>query len=120
MITGAFDGNRPLISLIVGWQLEVVEIVALIDTGFTGELKLSPARASKLGLQITHTESVTLADEKSVNMPAGLAQVAMEGITDTVSVLIGEGTPIIGVGLLRKFGYNLNIDFKTDSIILKR
>lgn len=120
MIKGAFDGNRPLISLVVGWQLEVQEMVALIDTGFTGELKLSSVRASKLGLQVTHTELITLANEKSVNMPAGLAVVAMEGAKNTVSVLISEGTPIIGVGLLKKFGYNLNINFKTESIILER
>ena len=73
MIKGIVHNNRPLISLIVGWKLGVQEIVALVDTGFTGELKLSPEKATELGLQTTHTETVMLADEKTVNMQASLA-----------------------------------------------
>lgn len=120
MIKGVVHNNRPLISLIVGWSLGVQEIVALVDTGFTGELKISPLLASQLGLQTTHTEPITLADEKTVDMQASLALVSMEGVANVVSVLISQGTSIVGVGLLRRFGYALNIDFKYNSLTLQK
>lgn len=120
MIKGVVHNNRPLISLIVGWTLGVQEIITLVDTGFTGELKVSPTLASQLGLQTTHTQPVTLADEKTVDMQASLALVSMEGVTNVISVLVAQGMPIIGVGLLRRFGYVLNIDFKYDSLILQK
>src|SRR3990167_9054114 len=107
MIKGIIHNNRPLISLVVGWKLGVQDLIALVDTGFTGELKISPEKAVELGLQITHTEPVTLADEKTVNMQASLALVSMEGVMNVVNVLVSQGIPIIGVGLLRRFGYAL-------------
>ncbi|HLC63736.1 MAG TPA: hypothetical protein VJK25_00100 [Patescibacteria group bacterium] len=120
MIKGTVHNNRPLISLIVGWKLGVQEIIALVDTGFTGELKISPEKVRELGLQTTHTEKVTLADENIVDMEASLALVSMEGITNVVNVLIAKGIPIIGVGLLRRFRYALNMDVKYNALILQK
>lgn len=120
MIRGIVHNNRPLISVVVGWKLGVQEVVALVDTGFTGELKISPEKATELGLEITHTEPVTLGDDKTVDMEASLAMVSMEGNPNVVSVLIAQGIPIIGVGLLRRFGYALNMDVKYNSLVLQK
>lgn len=120
MIEGVIVENKPLIRVVVGWRLGVQEIVALVDTGFTGELKISPAKATELGLQVTHTEPVSLGDERVVNMQAALAVVAMEGQTNLVDVLIGHGKPVIGVGLLKRFGYTLTVLFKRNYLVLQR
>ena len=120
MIHGAIYNNRPLIPLTIARQLKVQDVTALIDTGFTGELKISSKEAKSLGIETTHTELVTLADEKTVDMAAGLAEVSMEGLQIAVEVLISEGDPIIGVGLLRKFGYILTINFPASTVSLKR
>ncbi len=120
MIHGGIYNNRPLIPLSVGWKLKAQEITALIDTGFTGELKISSKEAMELGIETTHTELVTLANESTVGMPVGLAQVSMEGIQSTVEVLISDGMPIIGVGLLKKFGYILSINFPANIVSLKK
>ncbi|MBU2545244.1 hypothetical protein KKC65_02225 [Patescibacteria group bacterium] len=80
MIEGVIHRNRPLASIAVGWRSGVQEIVALIDTGFTGELKLSKEKASELGLILTHTEHIHLADDSKIDMPASLASVSMEGL----------------------------------------
>ena len=120
MIRGTIHNNRPFISLIAGWRLGVQETVALVDTGFTGELKISPEKALELGLQIPHAEPVTLADEKTVYMQASLALVSMEGVRNVVNVLVSKGTTIIGVGLLRRFGYALNMDVKYNSLLLQK
>lgn len=120
MIKGVVYQNRPLISLVIGWKLGVQNLIALVDTGFTGELKISPEKALELGLQATHTERVTLADENESFMQASLALVNMEGVANVVNVLISKGIPIIGVGLLRRFGYALNMDVKYNSLILQK
>ncbi len=120
MIHGAVYNNRPLISLTIGWRSKTQDVTALIDTGFTGELKISQKEANELGVQVTHTEPVTLADEKTVDMAAGLAMVSMEGTQKTMEVLISDGMPIIGVGLLKKFGYILNINFPGSIVSLRR
>ena len=120
MIEGIVSNNRPLIGLIVGSKLGVQEIVALVDTGFTGELKMSSEKATELGLQITHTERVMLGDEKTIDMHASLVWVSMEGTANVVNVLIARGMPIIGVSLLRRFGYTLNINFKHDLLFLQK
>lgn len=120
MIKGVIYNNRPLISLVVGWKLGVQEFVALVDTGFTGELKISPEKALELGLQTTHTERVTLADENEVFMQASLALVNLEGVANVVNVLISKGIPTIGVGLLRRYSYILNMDVKYNSLILQK
>jgi len=120
MIKGTILNNKPFISLIIGWKLGVQDTIALVDTGFTGELKLSPEKALELGLQITHAERVSLADEKEVYMQASLALVSMEGVVNVVNVLVSQGIPIIGVGILRRFGYSLNMDVKYNSLILQK
>ncbi len=120
MIKGIVHNDRPLISLVVAWRLGVQEVVALVDTGFTGELKISPEKAVELGLETTHAEPVMLADGNTINMRASLAVVAMEKSENVVNVLIGQGQPTIGVGLLRRFGYGLHINFKRDSLILQK
>ena len=120
MIRGVVHNNRPLIPLIMGWKFNVQEIVALVDTGFTGELKISLEKATELGLEITHTERVKLADEKITDMQCSLALVSMEGMTNTVTVLIAPGEPIIGVSLMKRFKYMLNIDFRYNSLFLQK
>lgn len=118
MIRGVIHENQPLIPIVVAWKESVQELVALLDTGFTGELKVSPATATELGLKISHAEPVGLADEQVITMPAALAQVAMEGQAETVDVLIGEGQPVVGVGLLKRFEYHLTVDFPRDELTL--
>jgi clan AA aspartic protease len=122
MIKGVVYNNRPLISVVIGgWSLGAVqEVVALVDTGFTGELKASPKTTTELGLQPDHTERIRLGDNKEVFMPASLALVSMEGTVNVVNVLIAEGMTIVGVGLLRRFGYAFNIDFRYNSLVLQK
>ena len=41
MVRGIVHKNRPVIKLTVGWGQKTQKVVTLVDTGFTGELKLS-------------------------------------------------------------------------------
>lgn len=121
MVKGVIDSNnRPLIEITIGWQHGVQSIIALVDTGFSGELKLSPKEALNLNLMTTHTERVQLANNKSVDMQASLAMVSLEKTAKLVNVLISEGLPIVGVGLLKRFEYILKINFKNNYLELRK
>jgi len=121
MISGVLGkANRPLVPLIVGWNRGIQEIVALIDTGFSGEVKIPSKMVEELGLGITHTEQVLLANGEHAYMRASLAFVAMEGDTKEMNVLISEGPAVIGGGLLKLFGYKLVVDYKNDSVALEK
>ncbi len=121
MIKGVILSNRPLLTLTIGGlYYGVQDIVTLVDTGFTGELKIPPEKVPELGLQITHTQPVKLGDESTVNMNAAIAYVEMEGVVHPVSALIYSGIPVIGVGLMKKFGYTLTMDFPYNIFQLER
>lgn len=120
MIRGIIQNNQPLILITVVWRGSIQKVVALIDTGFTGDLKLPPEQAKELGLRITHTEPVVLANQQIMGMSVALAYVTMENTKNLVEVLIGNGMPIIGVGLLKRFGYLLNINFRFNTLTLKK
>ena len=119
MLIGQIKDNRPVIFIAVGSGLGTVQnVLVLIDSGFTAELKISEELAEQLGIKTEYIETVSLAVGKAT-IPAGFAHVSLEGQTEKVSVLIG-GRPSIGIGLLRKFGYSLHMDCVNDQIRLQR
>jgi len=120
MVKGLVHKNRPIIKLTIAKGLKAQKVIVLVDTGFTGELKISAKEAMDLEIIPDHLNRVELADGKMARMFAGLAEVSMEDVKNSVEVLISNGIPTIGVGLLRIFGYNLNIDFKNDILFLQK
>ena len=121
MIRGAIiTNNRPAIIVNIGWKEMVQQVVAIIDTGFTGELKIPPESMRDFNVFPTHTERIELANKSIVPMPACLLEVSLEGEVKTVEAVVDEGDILIGVGLLKKFGYILKIDFKHRNIELTK
>ena len=120
MLNGYIKDDQPIIPILVTWKWRVRPIVALVDTGFTGELKITPETAQALGLVATHVRKVSFGDSRTAILSSALAFVSMEGIRKSVTVLIGEGHEVIGVRLLRNFGYSLLMDFEADSFILQK
>lgn len=120
MVSGEIINNRPLVAVTVAWKASVQRLVVLIDTGFTGELKLSEDVAKDLGLEITHTESVQLGNGKNEFMPASLALVDLEGTSKLVEVLISPGDTVAGVGLFKKFKYRMTMDFHLKTLQLEK
>jgi len=111
---------QPVVPLVVGWNRGVQEITAMVDTGFSGELKVPPKMVEELGLTVTHVQPVLLANGTSATMRASLAFVVMDGDTKEVNVLIAEGRAVLGGGLLKMFGYKLMVDYKNGSVMLER
>ena len=112
--------NRPAVPLSIGWSLGIQKIVAIVDTGFSGEVKLPPDIAVELGLTPTHVQAVLLANEQIAEVSASLAFVVIEGEKEEVGVLVAKGMPIMGVGLLSRLGFKLTVDFKARTVFLER
>ena|SRR3989338_10204225 len=112
--------NRPAVPLSIGWSLGIQKIVAIVDTGFSGEVKLPPDIAVELGLTPTHVQAVLLANEQIAEVSASLAFVVIEGEKEEVGVLVAKGMPIMGVGLLSRLGFKLTVDFKARTVSLEK
>ncbi len=121
MIQGTLRKDSiPVVPLIIGWELGVQEIVAIVDTGFSGELKVPPHMKSELGLTITHIQPTLLANDQIAQVESALAYVALEGIREEVSVLVTPGFPAVGSGLLRRLNFQLRINYGNSEVILEK
>ncbi|MBU1015290.1 hypothetical protein KKI17_02535 [Patescibacteria group bacterium] len=121
MIQGGFRGDGiPVVPLIVGWKSGVQEIIAMLDTGFSGELKVPPEVKKELGLVTTHIQPTLLANNQIEQSEAALAYASLEGATEEVTVLITPGFPAIGSGLLRRLNFALAINFRKNIVTLEK
>lgn len=115
MIQGFFlqnPPNTPVFQLVVAWGQSVLSPYFILDTGFSGDLKVSPNTAQELGLVATGVENVTDAQGQLVTTKIALGYVAMEGAINAVSIIISDGSQLAGIGLFTKFGYKTIVDCK--------
>ena len=123
MIRGFFHPTRPnipVIQLAVAWGQSVTYPHFVLDTGFSGDLKVSKEVAQDLGLVPIATEPVSNMNGQIVQAPVALAYAEMEGEKKPVSILILEGMHLAGIGLYSKFGHKLVIDCKNRTIELTK
>ena len=90
---------------------QAVEIEAVIDTGFTGFLTVTPALAAKLGLVLEGVSRGTLADGSQVIFD--VYEVAVLWDDQPKYVLAGavDTTPLVGMRMLDR--HNLNIEVES-------
>lgn len=120
MIRGHIIKNRPFIGLTVAWKESVQDVVVLIDTGFTGEIKITKEVATDLNLEVTGVTNVQLGDRQEAIMATALALVSISGVSRVVTVLIGEGDVLVGMGLLKKFNCLLTLNFANNTLQIER
>ena len=95
------------------------EFEAMIDTGFTGFLKLPITMALPLGLTLMGTGDSTLADGSKSPMLLTLGTVELDGQeTNGVVALDSGGTPLLGMAFLRQCQHTLMAVILVARIIL--
>jgi len=119
MHEGTFIDNIPLISIILKQNKLVETIAFVLDTGFTGNLQVTPEIASYLGLNPMGISFVQMANGQTISVPIAAISATIEGITKTVPVLISNGMPLAGIGLFSQFGYTVIVDCKKKEVYLK-
>lgn len=120
MINGIFVENTPFIKVVVAWGQSVQAPFVVLDTGFTGDLQVTPKIAKELGLQVAGVTRTQIANGDVVEVPVALAIAAMEGATNYIQVLISESMPLMGISFLSKFGYKVTVDCKYRTVAIER
>ncbi len=120
MLRGVFSDKLPLIQVVVGWGHSVQTPLFILDTGFTGDLQVTPKIAQELNLSPIGVTRVRIANGQTIETPIALALASMEGSTDRIEVIIAQSVPLAGIGLLEKFSYKACVDCKYKTITLER
>ncbi len=120
MLNGVFAGDIPFIKVVVGWGRSVQAPYVVLDTGFTGDLQVTPKIARELGLRVVGITKAQIANGQTVDVPVALAIAAMEGARNYIQVLISDSMPLAGISFLSKFGYKATVDCKYKTVILEK
>lgn len=120
MIEGIFIDNTPFVKIVLGWGQSVQPHFTILDTGFTGDLQVTPKTAKELGLEVVGVTRTQIADGSVIEIPVALALVSMEGVANSVEVLISDSMPLAGISLLSKFSYKAIVDCKHKTVELER
>ena len=111
--------NAPFIKIALAWGRSVQTPFVILDTGFTGDLQVTPKIAREMGLEVTGVTKAQIANGQVLDVPVALALAAMEGIVQTIEVLISESVPLVGISFLTKFGYKAIVDCKHRTVALE-
>ena len=121
MTSGVFvQNNIPMIKVLVAWGQAVQTPFFILDTGFTGDLQVTPQIARDLGLQITGVVNARIANGQVVAMPTAQALASMEGAVNFIQIIISESMPLAGISFLTKFNYKAIVDCKYKTVALER
>ena len=120
MVNGVFVENTPFIQVVIGWGQSVQAPFVVLDTGFTGDLQVTPKIARELGLQVAGVTKTQIANGQVIEVPVALAIAAMEGAKNYIQVLISESMPLAGISFLSKFGYKVSVDCKYRTVALEK
>ena len=100
--------DEPVVTLAVqGPSEQTTESEAVIDTGFTGFLTVTPALVTELGLVIEGTSRATLADGSEITFDVYDVAVLWDGEPTYVQADAADTIPLVGMRLLDN--HNLNI-----------
>lgn len=120
MVEGFFIEDVPFVRVIVASEYDAQAAVTIVDTGFSGDLQITPEMASELRLETIGTTKARIANGETVRLPVALALAAMEGETQQVEVTIVDSMPLAGIGLFSKFGYTAIVDCKDRVVTLEK
>ena len=87
-------------------QIETVDTV--IDTGYNGDLTVTPDIASRLQFPFRETRTYELGSGELLDFPIHNATVIWDGQTQIIATVVTDGGILVGVSLLT--GYTLFID----------
>ena len=111
MIEGVVNAARePVVTLTIqGPSGQSREIEAVIATGFTGFLTVTPALARELGLALEGTSRATLADGREVTFDVYDVAVLWEGHPRHVLADAVGTTPLVGMRLLARHSLDIEL-----------
>lgn len=115
-MTGSFtsEGELSFPVRVLG-PAGTLDIDAVVDTGFNGELTLPREQIKALGLPEATVTEVTLADGRVRDVPMYDAEAVLAGVLQEVFITEAPTTPLIGTGLL--WGFSLYVEFQAGGAV---
>ncbi|MDE2966766.1 MAG: clan AA aspartic protease [Chloroflexota bacterium] len=112
MIEGVVTDAREAVLDLLVWGPEgrQREIEAVIDTGFSGYLTVTPGLASELGLVFEGQARATLADGSQTMFPYYGVSVRWDGQDRYVEAGAADTTPLVGMRLLENHSLFMEIE----------
>ena len=101
MIVGLFRDEHPRVTVKLIGTGTSLDISFIVDTGFAGDIKVSPSTVAKLGLEFICPQVRRLADGQEVSYSLHTAVIDWSGGPREVEVLAMDGDDLIGTGLIR-------------------
>ena len=120
MVQGVFLENVPYVRIALAWGSFIKNYWFILDTGFTGDLQVPTSFAKELALTPSSIVPTTIANGETVQVPHALAIAALEGTTKYVQVGISNGSALLGINFLTKFGYRAVVNCKYRTITLDK
>lgn len=119
VLSGFIDERNQLwVRVTVAGQTGQKEILALVDTGFTGELQLPLTIAVPLGLRLSGAGTFELADGSRSQEMLFAASIQWGTTLRTATVIVSNtDIALMGGGLLH--GYVLIVDFEKKLLTIK-
>jgi clan AA aspartic protease len=113
------EHGRIWLTVIVRGNRGEAEVEALVDTGFTQSLAIPVGLAAPLGLELTGSVSLELADGRELVFFTFAATVAIDTIEAPIDIIVTErGTPLIGTALLQTLDGHLSVRFDEGAVTL--
>ena len=118
MIEGVVNASyEPVVTLAVqGPAGQTLEIEAVVDTGFTGFLTVTPELATELELDFRGISRATLGDGSEVTFPSYGIAVLWDGQPRNIEADAADTISLVGMRLLH--GHDLNIEVEDGGQVL--
>ena len=122
MIRGSFlvDYDLPMIEVAVSFGQRLLYLPFILDTGFSGDLKIDEQTANDLGVTAPGTGYFTNANGENVLAQTAQGYVDMEERKVPITIIIKNGVSLAGGALFSALGYKVVIDYKNREAYLER
>jgi len=114
MIEGSFSDFHPLptVKVFVEFKEAVVYSEFILDTGFSGDLKIDLQTAVELGIKELDMKYIYNANGQRVPVGFAYGFAELENKKKSVEIIVADGPHLLGISFLASFGYASFVDCK--------
>jgi len=111
------DVLSPRLKVKVSGLRGIIELDAIVDTGFNGDLCIPVTLAVQLGLVLEYVHEVELADGSRKRVPVYSCDAELNGLKMRAEVILTDGTDaLIGANMLKTL--RLTIDYIAGKVVV--
>ena len=116
MVDGFFLNIRdlPAVKVPVVFGETVSSPDFILDTGFSGDIKVDTQTANDLGIDLNDAAITYIGNATGQRVPARLAHgfAELEGKKKPMNIIVADGPHLVGISFLSAFGYTAVVDCK--------